>query len=142
MEAWVEAGSPPKLKPGCKCGNAVTRMYEKTGWWPLKCNSVLWKQAIDTLGAICKPSDHRVGQKLEPLADFGNDKSLKIRQLVLTGFNEHFLQKAHRAEEAAKKRGRRRSRSRSAKNSALGRGLSHEGAGTSHRKNALAPIYL
>ena len=126
MAAWVQAGSPPKLKPRCKRGNAVTRMYEKTGWWPLKCNSVLWNQAIDTLGAICKPSDHRVGQKLEPLADFGNDKSLKIRQLVLTGFNEHFLQKAHRAEEAAKKRSRRRSRSRSTKNSALGKGLTKE----------------
>ena len=126
MTAWVEAGSPPQLKPKGKCGNAITRMYAKTGWWPLKCNSILWEQAIDTLGAACKPRDHRVGQKLQPLADFGNDKSLKIRQLVLKGFNEHFLNKAHRAEEAAQKRSKRRSKSRSAKNTALGRGLTKE----------------
>ena len=36
----------PKGKPG----NHVTRMYEKTGWWPLKRDSVLWTKAIAQFG--------------------------------------------------------------------------------------------
>ena len=43
-----DAGSTdlPKGKPG----NHITRMYERTGWWPLKRESELWTKAIDQFG--------------------------------------------------------------------------------------------
>ena len=42
QKAWVKCGSPVALKPKGKPGNVVTRMYLRTGWWPLKKNSILW----------------------------------------------------------------------------------------------------
>ena len=41
-KAWEQAGSIPSLKPKGKKGNIITRMYARTGWWPLCKDSELW----------------------------------------------------------------------------------------------------
>lgn len=45
MTAWKSAGSVEELKPTGKKGNIVTRMYERTGWWPLQRDSESWNKA-------------------------------------------------------------------------------------------------
>ena len=42
------AGS--KDKPKGKPGNVITRMYARTGWWPLKRESPNWEKAISQFG--------------------------------------------------------------------------------------------
>ena len=121
-EAWQQAGSPPQLKPKGKAGNKITRMYERTGWWPLKRDSEEWRKAINTLGVLCKPTKkHKLHDKVL-MADLG-DKSIRIRKLVLDAFQDSFLDKAYAVEEAVKAKARRRQESISIINTALGKGL-------------------
>ena len=108
------------LKPKGKPGNVITRMYARTGWWPLIKDSEQWEKAIDTLGGLCKPSKHRVGDKLGKLADLG-DKTIIIRQKVLDSFQGHFVDKAHAAEEHSKQKRRQKRQNRvSITNTSLG----------------------
>ena len=79
FEAWQASGSIPSLRPRGKEGNCITRMYKKTGWWPLKKNSVLWQQAIETLGPLYAPTKHKLSDKAHKFADVG-DKRIRIRQ--------------------------------------------------------------
>ena len=123
--AWIKCGSPEALKPKGKPGNVITRMYLRTGWWPLQKNSVLWQQSIDTLGVLCKPTKHKLTDKQLSLAELG-DKSIKIRKLVLDGFQKHFLDKAHAAVEAVKARNKKKRNNISIINTVLGEGLTAE----------------
>ena len=75
-KAWATCGSPVALKPKGRPGNKVTRMYAKTGWWPLVRKSELWTKAIDTLGVRCKPTKHKL-HEIVAMADLGN-KSIRI----------------------------------------------------------------
>ena len=119
-----ETGSPVQLKPQGKDGNKITRMYERTGWWPLKRDSEEWQKAINTLGVLCKPTKHKLHEKVL-MADLG-DKSIRIRKLVLESFQDSFLDKAYAVEEAAKAKVARRNASISIINTALGKGLTAE----------------
>ena len=125
QEAWIACGSPAALKPKGKTGNVVTRMYLRTGWWPLQKNSVLWEKSINTLGVLCKPTKHKLTEKQLALAELG-DKSIKIREVVLNGFQQHFLDKAHAAVEAVKQRNKRKRNNVSIINTVLGEGLTAE----------------
>ena len=124
-EAWKAAGSVEELKPKGKSGNVVTRMYERTGWWPLKKDSELWNKAIDTFGAICNPGEYRVGTKLQPLAEM-TSKEVCIRQAALDGFQKHFIDQAHAATEAIQQRQRRKANATSVPNTFMGKGFTVE----------------
>ena len=103
FEAWEKAGSIESLRSKGKEGNVITRAFSKTGWWPLKKDSVLWEQAIQTLGPLCAPTKHKMSDKPHTFADF-NDKRIKIRKLVLRSFQRDFIDRAALAEDQCKAR--------------------------------------
>ena len=86
---------------------------------------MLWEQSINTLGVLCKPTKHKLTEKQLAIAELG-DKSIKIRQVVLDGFQQHFLDKAHAAVEAVKQRNKRKRNNISIINTVLGEGLTVE----------------
>ena len=122
FRAWEAAGSVECLKPSRKAGNTITRMYERTGWWPLNKDSVLWQEAINTMGAACAPDKHKMSEKAHMFADL-NDKRIKIRELVLKAFQQDFIDRAFAAEEAAKMRTKRRLSRMSIENTYTGKGF-------------------
>ena len=122
FSAWEKNGSLSELKPRGKPGNVVTRMYKRTGWWPLQKDSVLWQKAIDTLGALCAPSKHKLDEKKHLFADL-NDKRIKLRALVLKSFQQDFIDRAFAAEEKCKQRSRRRAARISIENTYCGKGF-------------------
>ena len=123
FKAWEKAGSVPALKPTrVKSGNCITRMYERTGWWPLQKNSSLWQQAINSMGSACAPDKHKMSEKGHMFADLG-DKRIKIRDLVLKAFQQDFIDRAFAAEEAAKLRTKRRLSRMSVENTYTGKGF-------------------
>ena len=119
---WKKNGARPCLKPTGRQGNVITRMYAKTGWWPLQKNSVLWTEAINTLGPLCAPTQHKLTDKMHAFDDLG-DKRIKIRKLVLESFQQDFIDRAHAAEENSKQRMRRKSTRMSIENTYTGKGF-------------------
>ena len=122
FEAWKSNGSNPSLRPKGKEGNIITRAYAKTGWWPLTKDSVLWQQAIGTLGPLAAPTKHKLTDKAHKFADLG-DKRIKIRSLVLESFQNDFINKAHAVEEKAKQTRRRKAARISIENTYCGKGF-------------------
>ena len=131
FKAWENAGSIPSLRPRCKEGNVITRMYRRTGWWPLKKDSELWCQAINTLGPLCAPTKHKMSDKAHLFADVG-DKRIKIRKIVLESFQKDFIDRAHAAEENAKQRVRRKAERISIENTYNGKGFCKEEVGVTY----------
>ena len=89
----------PKGKPG----NCVTRMWERTGWWPLKLDSSNWRKAITQFSCqrdVSNVTDSELTDELGP--------KVQIRQVVLDAFRNSFLCKAKNMEEEYKKKGKRR----------------------------------
>ena len=121
-EAWLQEGSIPSCRPKRKEGNAITRMYKKTGWWPLVKDSELWQKAISTLGPLCAPANHKLTDKPHKFADLG-DKRIKIRALVLKSIQQDFLDRANRIEERAKAERKRKRNYISIENTFNGKGF-------------------
>ena len=122
FKAWKQCDSPEVLKPKGKADNVITRMYERTGWWPLKKDSELWQKSIDTLGVACKPTKHKILDK-QVLESALTRKGIEIRKLVLQGFQDQFLDKAYACMEEAKSLTKRRRKTVSIINTTLGCGL-------------------
>ena len=99
VQVMADAGCTGK--PKGKQGNCVTRMYDRTGWWPLKCKSELWQKAIKQFGI--KPDTVDVSELTTELGP-----EVRIRNAVLEAFRGGFLKSAQamKAEYAA--RGTRR----------------------------------
>ena len=117
--------SIPSLRPRGKEGNCITRMYKKTGWWSLKKNSVLWQQAIETLGPLYAPTKHKLSDKAHKFADVG-DKRIRIRELVLESFQKDFIDRANAVEEREQARKRRKKTIISVENTWHGKGFTKE----------------
>ncbi len=77
-------------KPKGKPGNCVTRMYARTGWWPLRRKSELWTKAIAQFGSASQ--QHNVSGVGGLTKELGVD--VKIRQVVLDAFRGSFVSKA------------------------------------------------
>ena len=86
-------------------------------------DSVLWEQAINTLGPLCAPTKHKLSDKLHAFADV-DDKRIKIRKLVLESFQQDFIDRAAIAEEECKSRQRRKASRISIENTYSGKGFS------------------
>ena len=123
FEAWKKPGSLADLRPKMKNGNVITRSFEKTGWWPLKKDSVMWEKAITQLGPLCAPTVHKLSDKPHHVfADVG-DKHIKIRELVLKSFQQDFIDRANIAEEESRSRQRRKAARISIENTYCGKGF-------------------
>jgi len=89
-----------KEKPKGKPGNCITRMYAKTGWWPLKCKSELWEKAINQFGI--KPQRVDASELTTELGP-----GVRIRQVVLDAFRGTFLNAAKTMKEEYASKGKR-----------------------------------
>ena len=81
----------PKGKPV----NTITRMYARTGWWPLKRESESWEKAIDQFGVHDEVTVHPPnvsGSNAALTKELGPE--VRIRQVVLDAFRGSFLSKA------------------------------------------------
>ena len=96
-------------KPKGKSGNCITRMYARTGWWPLRRESELWNKAIAQFGSTTRQQQHNVSHVDGLTQELGPD--VKIRQVVLDAFRGTFLDKAESMkQEYDSKSNRRKSR--------------------------------
>ena len=91
----------PKGKPG----NVVTRMYERTGWWPIKKNSANWQKAISQFEVNATP--RFTPKDSHPLTkELGAE--VKIRQVVLDAFRGKYLKQAEDMKKAYAEKSKRR----------------------------------
>ena len=80
-------------KPTGKSGNCVTRMYARTGWWPLVRESENWEKAIGQFSiGNGKQANVQSSVDADMSQELGAD--VKIRKVVLAAFRGHFLVKA------------------------------------------------
>ena len=95
-----------KEVPAGKSGNAITRMYARTGWWPLKRESETWQRAISQF-SVAPHGCNTSGITQDQLTDeLGPD--VKIRKVVLAAFRGQFLTKAEKLKQAYKDKNKRR----------------------------------
>lgn len=77
--------------PKGKRGNCITRMWARTGWWPLVRESENWSKAIGQFD-VSKPAVCRVTKHVDLTNELGPE--VRIRQVVLNAFRSSFLHKA------------------------------------------------
>ena len=94
--------------PKGKSGNTITRMYARTGWWPLKRESESWTKAIDQFGVHDDTtSSPNVSNSTAPLTKELGPR-VRIRQVVLDAFRGSFLAKAEDMKKEYESKGQRR----------------------------------
>ena len=89
-------------EPKGKQGNCVTRMYCRTGWWPLRRDSELWSKVISQFDVSVKGDS----ETLDLTKELGPE--VRIRQVVLDAFRDSFLNKAKDIKTEYDKRNKRR----------------------------------
>ena len=91
----------PKGKPG----NMVTRMYARTGWWPIKKNSENWDKVISQFEVSASPTF--TPKDSQPLTkELGPE--VKIREVVLEAFRGKYLKQAEDIKKAYAAKSKRR----------------------------------
>ena len=109
VRAWKKSGSNFEDQPVpalvTKSGNVITRAWERTGWFPLKRDSINWQKVIPSLGSRYSKGEQPVEQ---PMLAVASTSSVEIREMAWEGYKANFLAMAAELKAASDARKKRR----------------------------------